>query len=89
MGASMRPRVFPAEDGAGVRLAKGDYIASMRPRVFPAEDSWRPPPTMAPPPACFNEAAGIPRGRLARIGQRHLDGETASMRPRVFPAEDR
>ena len=37
--------------------------------------------------SCFNEAAGIPRGR-----QRHLAiGETnqlASMRPRVFPAED-
>ena len=35
----------------------------------------------------FNEAAGIPRGRLDRnhVAQ---GGNRASMRPRVFPAED-
>ena len=59
----------------------------MRPRVFPAED----PAQREEGPhrlRCFNEAAGIPRGRhenelqaAAAIGQ-------ASMRPRVFPAED-
>ena len=39
--ASMRPRVFPAEDTA--RLTQGVLrsIASMRPRVFPAEDVRR------------------------------------------------
>ena len=36
--ASMRPRVFPAEDaGAGAEGHQG-HRASMRPRVFPAED---------------------------------------------------
>ena len=59
----MRPRVFPAED-AMTRpfLSRQRREASMRPRVFPAEDS-----TMAlkrTPWPRFNEAAGIPRGRL-------------------------
>ncbi len=36
--ASMRPRVFPAEDPIGVAILPGDDVASMRPRVFPAED---------------------------------------------------
>ena len=36
---------------------------------------------------CFNEAAGIPRGR-PQHGFRHGPGQRASMRPRVFPAED-
>ena len=37
---------------------------------------------------CFNEAAGIPRGRPdGRDGEWHI--KLASMRPRVFPAEDR
>ena len=37
--ASMRPRVFPAED-VGVRtVQRARRGASMRPRVFPAEDS--------------------------------------------------
>ena len=59
----------------------------MRPRVFPAEDSA----TSGSPSANrrrFNEAAGIPRGRLRlsrAVGERLL---VASMRPRVFPAED-
>ena len=35
----MRPRVFPAEDAAGVIAALETIpTASMRPRVFPAED---------------------------------------------------
>ena len=34
----------------------------MRPRVFPAEDSPG-PPRLPSPSECFNEAAGIPRGR--------------------------
>ena len=58
----------------------------MRPRVFPAEDSAHPCyPALRPP--CFNEAAGIPRGRL-RVGRNHHQACSASMRPRVFPAED-
>ena len=62
--ASMRPRVFPAEDPH--RLDRSDAEprkASMRPRVFPAEDLADSPHgrTLR---RCFNEAAGIPRGRL-------------------------
>ena len=63
----MRPRVFPAEDRiAEYALVQDPHVASMRPRVFPAEDN----------PAFdedvreymgFNEAAGIPRGRLLGI----------------------
>ena len=67
-GASMRPRVFPAEDRAITPADVSPGCASMRPRVFPAED-----PALA---QClveyfagFNEAAGIPRGRR-RIGRR-------------------
>ena len=58
----MRPRVFPAEDGDAVVAHYALVDASMRPRVFPAEDGksaagrrWD--------STCFNEAAGIPRGR--------------------------
>ena len=36
---------------------------------------------------CFNEAAGIPRGRPIS-GKVYYMSVTASMRPRVFPAED-
>ena len=41
--ASMRPRVFPAEDERGQVVERPPAAASMRPRVFPAEDgqSWR------------------------------------------------
>ena len=59
----------------------------MRPRVFPAEDAdysqrlWS-------RVLCFNEAAGIPRGRH-QAERRHVVRIRASMRPRVFPAEDR
>ncbi len=58
----MRPRVFPAEDGAAVKLGGESGFASMRPRVFPAEDAA----TGSKPDSRttgFNEAAGIPRGR--------------------------
>ena len=62
--ASMRPRVFPAED---VAAAEGDAglsaTASMRPRVFPAEDGF-PNAAKSGNHSRFNEAAGIPRGRL-------------------------
>ena len=40
--ASMRPRVFPAEDGEAGRPEDGAGEASMRPRVFPAEDAREP-----------------------------------------------
>ena len=39
--ASMRPRVFPAEDAQHAELAAIGSVASMRPRVFPAEDLLR------------------------------------------------
>ena len=70
---SMRPRVFPAEDQhvAWCNLLVGN--PSMRPRVFPAEDPAASPPAgLAEPP--FNEAAGIPRGRLGRAGANGLPG---------------
>ena len=38
--ASMRPRVFPAEDIRQAGVVDGDFVASMRPRVFPAEDAF-------------------------------------------------
>ena len=38
-------------------------------------------------PPGFNEAAGIPRGRLY-VDSRVVGVAAASMRPRVFPAED-
>ena len=66
--ASMRPRVFPAEDAprGGRFPPRRGGEASMRPRVFPAEDSrWR--CTSTRPKTCFNEAAGIPRGRHQRV----------------------
>ena len=64
--ASMRPRVFPAEDVRDEGDVGEHAAASMRPRVFPAEDMG---------PVCgrrsrggsFNEAAGIPRGRLPAL----------------------
>ena len=61
--ASMRPRVFPAEDGPpGRGRTRTIASASMRPRVFPAEDgsAQRAIPHSG---LRFNEAAGIPRGR--------------------------
>ena len=59
----MRPRVFPAEDLVELPGVAEDDLASMRPRVFPAEDRTT---DDAPIPLerGFNEAAGIPRGRL-------------------------
>ena len=58
----MRPRVFPAEDVQGVRALARAGSASMRPRVFPAEDIRARGPVECGG-SCFNEAAGIPRGR--------------------------
>ena len=62
----MRPRVFPAEDATQGHDGPGFRPASMRPRVFPAEDSAKPTRYRCPT-YCFNEAAGIPRGRLPRL----------------------
>ena len=65
-GASMRPRVFPAED-TEIRLSRPWRLeASMRPRVFPAEDV-RDPLRGSLTHRRFNEAAGIPRGRIHRM----------------------
>ena len=60
----------------------------MRPRVFPAEDIRKLARLFNQEVGCFNEAAGIPRGR--RGARRTSRGRRAwaSMRPRVFPAED-
>ena len=64
----MRPRVFPAEDAEEATKAFWDMAASMRPRVFPAEDLSSPAGSIRDT-ARFNEAAGIPRGRLPTMGQ--------------------
>ena len=84
--ASMRPRVFPAEDLDKEPLQRATQGASMRPRVFPAEDIRR-TPFVSLLLSRFNEAAGIPRGRQAP-GLTDQGAVEASMRPRVFPAED-
>ena len=83
----MRPRVFPAEDGHPWVAVPEGQGASMRPRVFPAEDSCRSCQENSSI-RCFNEAAGIPRGRHVQRPLIHLTYLLASMRPRVFPAED-
>ena len=59
----------------------------MRPRVFPAEDVGAAAERLARYDVCFNEAAGIPRGRRV-LGRLVVVLAAASMRPRVFPAED-
>ena len=82
----MRPRVFPAEDPPRKVRGKDLAPASMRPRVFPAEDVHRCGPDWAARWR-FNEAAGIPRGRLVDLDV-PVGLVRASMRPRVFPAED-
>ena len=58
----MRPRVFPAEDDVYDLDGTVPDRASMRPRVFPAEDVAA-SPNVRRICRCFNEAAGIPRGR--------------------------
>ena len=70
----MRPRVFPAEDDSRGLSDPWRGHASMRPRVFPAEDCrpWR--IARASGTRCFNEAAGIPRGR-------HDDGNMGGSGP--------
>ena len=55
----------------------------MRPRVFPAEDAAE-VARHTGSTSCFNEAAGIPRGRT-RDGTLHgAQGRLASMRPRGY-----
>ena len=84
----MRPRVFPAEDSEDDAGHQGRIQASMRPRVFPAED-FRDDSQVMTGGWCFNEAAGIPRGRRSDGTTDIIQTNYASMRPRVFPAEDR
>ena len=84
--ASMRPRVIPAEDDPRAWPSAPRTVASMRPRVIPAEDDGV-SPACSGRRRCFNEAAGNPRGRLARCAV-PLGDRSASMRPRVIPAED-
>ena len=62
-GASMRPRVFPAENTANGGHGTIRDTASMRPRVFPAENRSASVAHRCVQ-SCFNEAAGIPRGKL-------------------------
>ena len=85
--ASMRPRVFPAEDDL-LALCKpchqiGFNEAAGIPRGRPVGSLH-----LSAGQRCFNEAAGIPRGRLGMSVYNGLRIVTASMRPRVFPAED-
>ena len=84
--ASMRPRVFPAEDTPPRPRRSPNSSRFNEAAGIPRGRLWRRAcwPRRA---SCFNEAAGIPRGRRAAflIQIRDL---YASMRPRVFPAED-
>ena len=66
--ASMRPRVFPAEDVEVPVRTNVQSSASMRPRVFPAEDEEI-EAILTRRVGCFNEAAGIPRGRPRTAGR--------------------
>ena len=88
-GASMRPRVFPAEDHPTVEgtaaAGTGFNEAAGIPRG--RHGSWWEGRSLN---QRFNEAAGIPRGRLCpQIRMASQLARCASMRPRVFPAEDR
>ena len=84
--ASMRPRVFPAEDSGGEIVIDSRLDASMRPRVFPAEDVvWDGDRVVV------DDASMRPRVFPAeddRVSSKTCEHITASMRPRVFPAED-
>ena len=63
--ASMRPRELPAED-LHARVVRVESVdASMRPRELPAEDRCR-SGGLDRSPGCFNEAAGVTRGRPSR-----------------------
>ena len=85
--ASMRPRVFPAEDWMTSRTSSGSTFgfneAAGIPRGRQERISTRPAKRRS-----FNEAAGIPRGRRCDVLFQVQPPGPASMRPRVFPAED-
>ena len=85
--ASMRPRVFPAEDARSGSPSRKDSEcfneAAGIPRGRPERDAGTEDGVRG-----FNEAAGIPRGRLHGQGPGGPGAVHASMRPRVFPAED-
>ena len=85
--ASMRPRVFPAEDAGGVNGMSGELDGFNEAAGIPRGRRPRPLAEVAHD-LRFNEAAGIPRGRRDVVEQAEA-GEVASMRPRVFPAEDK
>ena len=86
--ASMRPRVFPAEDMSYRKQGDEWYWASMRPRVFPAED----PQVLATTAVRLLLASMRPRVFPAEDANEIVEYNCltleASMRPRVFPAED-
>ena len=60
--ASMRPRELPAEDRHINQTFSARTMASMRPRELPAEDGSVVSP-VRDAARCFNEAAGVTRGR--------------------------
>ena len=70
----MRPRVFPAENIIVRGVDPIREAASMRPRVFPAENTamWVSPGTACR--LCFNEAAGIPRGKPEKAARETFAG---------------
>ena len=57
--ASMRPRVFPAEDAVAVRHEEPVHVASMRPRVFPRK-------TDRSQPVAIQGGSPLDRERFAR-----------------------
>ena len=86
LDASMRPRVFPAEDFVEPRHEVLGALASMRPRVFPAEDEQvevaRDTMSAASMRPRVFPAEDLPDRREQALPL------FASMRPRVVPAED-
>ena len=72
--ASMRPRVFPAEDLYALPELIAIHVASMRPRVFPAEDE-----AATARAAAVGDASMRPRVFPAEDGVEGLEarGETA------------
>ena len=85
--ASMRPRELPAEDRDPQDEQSVLCRASMRPRELPAEDGCVPSRPVGQV-WCFNEAAGVTRGRLTALERELEIVSGASMRPRELPAED-
>ena len=86
--ASMRPRVFPAEDRTARATANRTPPSFNEAAGIPRGRLDKRDRGLREIIGSFNEAAGIPRGRRSATTRRVPAESLASMRPRVFPAED-